>query len=62
VPHKVFMKEKNRHLATFQNLCIIASADGALDYREKNLLYELAESMGLDVGFSLSCKLCEVQN
>jgi len=48
VPHKVYMKEKNRHLATFQNLCIIASADGALDYREKNLLYELAESMGLE--------------
>ncbi|MEO0585708.1 MAG: TerB family tellurite resistance protein, partial [Bacteroidota bacterium] len=42
------MEEKNRHLATFQNLCIIASADGALDYREKNLLYELAESMGLE--------------
>lgn len=44
------MTEKVRHLATFQNLCVIAYADGVLHPEEKALLQEMAKGMGLSEG------------
>lgn len=41
------MSDKAKHLATFQNLCVIAFADGTWHEREKQLLTEAATSMGL---------------
>ncbi|MEL7531549.1 MAG: TerB family tellurite resistance protein [Bacteroidota bacterium] len=43
-----FMTDKAKHLATFQNLCKIAFADGQWHEREKALLQEAATSMGLE--------------
>lgn len=42
------MTDKAKHLATFQNLCKIAFADGEWHEREKSLLQEAANSMGLE--------------
>jgi uncharacterized tellurite resistance protein B-like protein len=41
------MSDIAKHLATFQNLCVIAFADGKVHDREKQLLNEAAASMGL---------------
>ena len=41
------MGDKAKHLATFQNLCVIAFADGKWHEKEKALLSEAADSMGL---------------
>ncbi|MEL6653990.1 MAG: TerB family tellurite resistance protein, partial [Bacteroidota bacterium] len=42
------MTDKAKHLATFQNLSKIAFADGVWHEREKALLQEAANSMGLE--------------
>lgn len=42
------MNDKAKHLATFQNLCKIAFADEQWHEREKALLQEAANSMGLE--------------
>lgn len=41
------MSEKAKHLATFQNLCVIAYADGELHHEEMAMLEEMANGMGL---------------
>ena len=41
------MSEKSKHLATFQNLCVIAFADGKLHSEERAMLEEMADGMGL---------------
>jgi uncharacterized tellurite resistance protein B-like protein len=44
------MSEKAKHLATFQNLCVIAYADGELHVEEQAMLEEMANGMGLQRG------------
>lgn len=44
---RFMMSEKAKHLATFQNLCVIAYADGELHREERAMLEEMAEGMGL---------------
>jgi tellurite resistance protein len=39
--------ENTQHLITFQNLCVIAFADGSLHEKEREFLTETARSMGL---------------
>ncbi|MEO0471545.1 MAG: TerB family tellurite resistance protein, partial [Bacteroidota bacterium] len=46
LPEKI-MSDKEKHLATFQNLCVIAAADGHWHEKEHALLDEAANSMGL---------------
>ena len=41
------MSDKEKHLATFQNLCVIAAVDGQWHEKERALLNEAANSMGL---------------
>lgn len=42
------MNDQEKNLATFQNLCVIAHADGVIHENELALLAELAGSMGID--------------
>ena len=44
------MSELERNLATFQNLCVIASVDGKIGEGEMTLLADTALSMGLPPG------------
>lgn len=44
---RFMMSEKAKHLATFQNLCVIAFADGELQREERAMLEEMADGMGL---------------
>ena len=43
------MTDYDQNMGTFQNLCILALADGALHEEERILLEEVAEGMGLDM-------------
>ncbi len=41
------MTEKEKHLITFQNICVMAHADGMINEEEIRLLAEMARGMGL---------------
>lgn len=47
-PQHIDMSEKQKHLATFQNILVMANADGDINEQEIELLAEMARGMGLN--------------